>query len=136
MRELRQDFVQAGINVRFITIGSQKKAYAFCDEHNAADLCIGDPDKRSYRAIGLGDFNLLKLFSDPALRARRAENKGAGFRQNWRATKLQDGAQLPGAAIVDASGTIRWIHRGLHPGDLPPMQTMLETALALTDLSL
>lgn len=115
--------------MRFITIGSQAKAQAFCSEHGAADLCIGDSDKNTYRSMGLTNFNLLNLFTDFALRARRAENKAAGFGQNWGATKLQDSAQLPGAAIVDASGTLRWIYRGRHPGDLPPMRTMLETAL-------
>jgi len=114
--------------VRFVTIGSQAKAEAFCGRQGAAALCIGDEDKRTYRAMGLENYNLLKLFSDKALKKRRAENKAAGFSQNWGATKLADGAQLPGAAIIDASGTIRWLHRGAHPGDLPPMREMLEHA--------
>lgn len=91
-------------------------------------MCIGDVDKRTYRAMGLENFNLLKLFSDPALKRRRAENKAAGFSQNWQATKLQDAAQLPGAAIIDATGKICWLHRGAHPGDLPPMGEMLARA--------
>jgi hypothetical protein len=62
------------------------------------------------------------------LKKRRAENAAAGFSQNWGATRLQDGAQLPGAAIVDSTGTIRWIHRGKHPGDLPPVGEMLAKA--------
>ena len=61
-----------------------------------AAYCIGDPDKRTYAAMGLEQYNLLKLFTDPALKKRRAENKAAGYAQNWAATKLQDGAQLPG----------------------------------------
>jgi len=81
--------------------------------------------------MGLEQYNLLKLFTDPALKQRRAENKAAGFSQNWAETKIQDGAQLPGAAIVDASGTIRWVHRGAHPGDLPPMSDMLARAREL-----
>jgi hypothetical protein len=93
-----------------------------------AAYCIGDPDKRTYAAMGLEGFNLLKLFSDPALKKRRAENKAAGFSQNWGATKLRDAAHLPGAAIVDASGIIRWAHHGAHPGDLPPVREMLARA--------
>jgi hypothetical protein len=114
--------------VRFVTIGSQQKAEEFCRLQNAAPLCIGDEDKRTYRAMGLESYNLLKLFTDPALKKRRAENNAAGFSQDWAATKLADGAQLPGAAIVDASATIRWIYRGQHPGDLPPMSEMLQRA--------
>lgn len=119
------------VPVRFVTIGSQAKAAEFCDPLGAAGLCIGDADKRTYRAMGLEQFNLLKLFSTPALTKRRAENKAAGFAQNWKATKIADGAQLPGAAIVDAAGILRWIYRGTHPGDLPPMRDMLARAAEL-----
>jgi hypothetical protein len=128
LREFDQHHPGRAIAVRFITIGSQEKAEAFCALQGEAPLCIGDVDKRTYRAMGLEDYNLLKLFTDPALKKRRAENKAAGFSQNWGATKLTDGAQLPGAALVDASGVIVWLHRGMHPGDLPPMREMLERA--------
>ncbi len=117
--------------MRFIAIGSQSKAEQFCAQHDSADICIGDEDKRTYRAMGLEQYNLMKLFTDPALKRRRAENKAAGFSQNWAETKIRDGAQLPGAAIVDAGGIVRWIHRGAHPGDLPPMSEMLERARKL-----
>lgn len=131
MRELDEKQPGRSVAVRFVTIGSQAKAEEFCAQQNAAPLCIGDEDKRTYRAMGFDNFNLLKLFTDPALRKRRAENKAAGFNQNWAATRIEDGAQLPGAAIVDATGTIRWVHRGAHPGDLPPMADMLERAREL-----
>ena len=128
MRESDKQNPGRRVAVRFVTIGSQAKAEQFCAQQNAAPLCIGDEDRRTYRAMGLENFNLLKLFTDPALKQRRAENKAAGFSQNWGATKLKDSAQLPGAAIVDASGRIRWLHRGAHPGDLPPMEKMLARA--------
>jgi hypothetical protein len=131
LRESGYDPAQSAFSVRFVTIGSQAKAEEFCGQHGMAAYCIGDPDKRTYAAMGLEGFNLLKLFSDPALKTRRAENKAAGFSQNWGATKLRDAAQLPGAAIVDASGIIRWVHRGAHPGDLPPVREMLERARGL-----
>jgi AhpC/TSA antioxidant enzyme len=131
LRESGSDPTQGAFSVRFVTIGSQAKAEEFCGQHGMAAYCIGDVDKRTYAAMGFEAFNLLKLFTDPALKKRRAENKAAGFSQNWGATKLQDGAQLPGAAIVDASGIIRWVHRGAHPGDLPPVDEMLERAREL-----
>jgi hypothetical protein len=126
LREFDEEKHGRRIAVRFITIGSQAKANEFCGQQAAASLCIGDEDKRTYRAMGLESFNLLKLFTDPELKKRRAENKAAGFSQNWGATKIQDSAQLPGAAIIDDSGIIRWLYRGTHPGDLPPMREMLE----------
>jgi AhpC/TSA antioxidant enzyme len=133
LREFDQQHPGRRINVRFITIGSQQKAEEFCELQGAASLCIGDEDKRTYRAMGLENYNLFKLFTDPALKKRRAENKAAGFSQNWGATKLADGAQLPGAAIIDANGAIRWLHRGEHPGDLPPIGEMMKYAAMLGD---
>jgi hypothetical protein len=128
LRELELADPHPDVAVRFITIGSQAKAEAFCGPLGAGVLCIGDVDKHTYRAIGLENYNLLRLLTDPALGKRRAENSKAGFSQNWGATKLKDSAQLPGAALIDSSGAIRWIHRGSHPGDLPPMREMLGVA--------
>jgi hypothetical protein len=125
LREFDEAFDRAGISVRFVVMGTAEEAASFCARFARGAQCIGDPEKRSYKAIGLGDFSLLRLFSDTGLRRRRAENRAAGFRQDWGATKLRNAAQLPGAAFIDKEGIIRWIYRGKHPGDLPPMKEML-----------
>ena len=130
MRELEPDLARAGIAVRFVVIGSLEEAREFCSRFGDASRCLADPSKETYRAMGFEEFNLLRLFSDPALKPRRVENRAAGFRQDWRATKFSNAAQLPGAAAIDADGNIRWLHRGTHPGDLPPMKEMLATAAA------
>lgn len=126
MRELDPAFAALGVAVRFVVIGDREKADQFCGQYGAADRCMADPDKTSYAAMGLENFNLLKLFTDPALKARRKENNAGGFKQNWAATKLKDSAQLPGAALIDRAGIVRWIYRGKHPGDLPAMSAMLD----------
>ena len=128
MRESDYNAEKSSFAVRFVTIGSQEKAQEFCGRQDSAALCVGDETKASYRAMGLENYNLLKLYTDSSLKARQKENAAAGFSQDWRATKMSDGAQLPGAAIVDASGKLAWIYRGAHPGDLPPMSEMLERA--------
>jgi hypothetical protein len=51
-----------------------------------------DPRERTYAVVSLGQFNPLKLFTDPALKTRRAENEAARFSRNWRATKVKDAA--------------------------------------------
>ncbi len=127
MRELDKDFESLGVAVRFVVIGDREKADEFAGPYGMADRCIPDPEKTTYAAMGLERYNLLKLFTDPALKKRRTENNAAGFKQNWGATKLKDSAQLPGAALIDGSGIVRWIYRGVHPGDLPAMAEMLES---------
>ena len=130
MRELAPEFERSGIAVRAITIGSQAKAETFCARHNPDAICIGDADMHTYKAMGLDDFDLTKLKTTPALTVRRAENEAAGFVQDWDETKIEDAAQNPGAAVIDAAGVVRWIHRGVHPGDLPAMKAMLQFAQA------
>jgi AhpC/TSA antioxidant enzyme len=131
LREVDDDFARAGISVRFMTIGSQAKADDYCARHNGGAICIGDPDKHTYAAMGLSDFDLTKLMTTPALLERRNENQAAGFRQDWAATLIWDAAQNPGAAILDRDGVVRWLHRGEHPGDLPPLREMLAQAQAV-----
>lgn len=128
MREFEPLFDEAGINVRFVAIGTPELVQKFCARFGDEQRCIADPDKASYRAMGLEDFNLLHLFTHRALKVRRKENAAAGFRQNWRATRLENAAQLPGAAVIDRDGNIRWLHRGTHPGDLPAIREMYERA--------
>jgi hypothetical protein len=126
LRELDKDFAAIGVSVRAITIGSQEKAEKFCAVHNPQAICIGDVDMHTYKAMGLDDFDLTKLKTTPALTARRAENEAAGFVQNWDETKIEDAAQNPGAALIDREGVLRWVYRGVHPGDLPSIGEMFE----------
>jgi len=128
LHDLDKEFAASGINVRAIAIGSQEKAEKFCAIHNPDAICIGDPDMHTYKAMGLDDFDLTKLKTTPALTARRAENEAAGFVQDWDETKIEDAAQNPGAAVIDENGVIKWIYRGVHPGDLPSLSSMLGAA--------
>jgi hypothetical protein len=128
LREFDRENGGERIAVRFVAIGSQERVERFCGEWGAAELCVGDPHQASYRAMGLRNLNLFKLFTDADLKRRGEENHAAGFRQNWRETRPSDGARLPGAAVIDATGIVRWVRRGKHPGDLLPMAEMLRIA--------
>ncbi|HZZ63876.1 MAG TPA: peroxiredoxin-like family protein [Candidatus Baltobacteraceae bacterium] len=133
MREVERSFESEGITVRFVAIGDPNTVRTFCARFGEETRCIADPDKRTYKAMGLGNYNLLRLFTDGALRVRRNENKTAGFRQNWKATRIENSAQLPGAAFFDRDGVVRWVYRGQHPGDLPPIKQMLGTVTTQVD---
>ena len=126
LRELEPEFEKRGVAVRFIVIGDDAKVSSFCGQHGMADRCLADPDKSTYKAMGFGQYNFLNIFGDKDLGRRHRENRRAGFRQNWGATRIADGTQLPGAAIIDREGNVVWKYAGKHPGDLPPMRDMLE----------
>ena len=125
MREIEAEFEKAGVAVRFVVMAPPHEAARFCARFGEANRCLADPEKRTYEAMGLGRYNLLRLLSDRELRERRAANRAAGFRQDWTATSLRNAVWLPGAALAGASGRILWLYRGRHPGDLPPMAQML-----------
>jgi hypothetical protein len=44
------------------------------------------------------------------------------------APPMNEAAPRPGAAVLDADGVVRWVHRGSHSGDLPPMREMFDRA--------
>ena len=128
MRELDGDFAALGVNVRFFTIATPEEAQQFCAKFGDPSRCLADAEMTTYQAMGLESFTLLGFVLDPELKRRRAANNAAGFAQDWKNTKYKNIRQLPGAALVDRDGEVRWIYRGKHPGDLPPMSEMLEAA--------
>lgn len=92
--------------------------------------CVPDPQKESYRAMGLGKMSLWKVLTSRELWRRRKEAVRQGFGQNWRKTfaRESDGLMLPGVALIAPGGRIRWLHRGEHTGDLPPADVLLAIA--------
>src|SRR5271154_2590221 len=103
----------------------------FCGRLGVASLCIPDPKRESYRAMGLERTNWWSiLFPTAEGRKRRAAAKAAGFPVSLRGTfqEHSDVLQLPGAAFVAQGGRIQWIHRGSSPADLPTPAQLLEIA--------
>ncbi len=130
MREFDEDFSALDVAVRFVGIGDRAKVDEFCGRFNPAARCIADETKASYAAMGFGDYDLSRLQTDPALQIRRKEANASGFRLNMEATIMDDATQLPGAAVIDRDGIVRWIYRGIHPADLPQMRVMFDATRA------
>ena len=130
MRERQSEFERRGVALACVVQGTAAETARFCGRHGVESLCIADPEKESYRALGLGRTSLWKIvFASPEAKRRRAESKAAGCRNNLEGArqKHSDVFQLPGAALVAEGGTILWLHRGEHPGDLPLADELLET---------
>ena len=111
--------------------GDKKEAKEFCGALGAETLCIADPLRRSYQMMGFERAPLTSvLFPSKELKERRREVRAKGFKQDWKNTFRRNGdaLQLPGAALIDRSGIVRWIYRGSHTGDLPPVTTLLSIA--------
>jgi len=100
----------------------------FCGRHGVEAICIPDPERESYRAMGLERTNWRSiLFPKPEGSRRRAAAKAAGCSISWGGTfqKHSDVLQLPGAALVARGGKILWLHRGTATYDLPAPAELL-----------
>jgi hypothetical protein len=129
LRERQSEFERRGVGVACVVQGTAEEAARFCGRHGVESLCIPDPEKESYRALGLGRTSLWKIvFATPEAKRRRAESKAAGCSNNLEGArqKHSDVFQLPGAALVAEGGTLLWLHRGQHTGDLPLVDELLK----------
>lgn len=79
-------------------------------------LVLADPDRRAYRAFGLGRGRFARVWLDPRVWARYLWLILAGARPE---PAHEDPLQLGGDALVDADGRIIWIYRSRGPEDRP-----------------
>jgi len=92
----------------------------WCAQNAGCSTCVPDQKRETYAAIGLGHTTFGDILKpSESLKQRRNEAKTAGVKQNWLRTFApgNDVLQLPGAALVDRDGTIRYIHRGTDTSD-------------------
>jgi hypothetical protein len=130
------DAVRArGAEVVAVAQGTADEAVAFCRAAGVEYPCLGDPGRQSYRAFGLPRVGWRALLLDPeAIRAMREASR-QGFRVSLRGSLMShsDWFQLPGVAIVDRAGVVRYLHRSRHAGDQPAPAELVRVLDALTD---
>ena len=128
LREKRPQFDALGVQVVCVVQGTLDEARKFCARHGMTGDCVPDPEKESYRAMGFTRTTWKDiLFAAGELKRRRNEAKDLGCGVSLEGTfqKHSDVLQLPGAALVDRSGAILWLHHGTHPADMPSMDELL-----------
>lgn len=133
LRETLPEFASRGVRVACVIQGRPEDAERICSRHGIESLCVPDPQKESYRAMGFGRASWRELVFAPAeVRRRWVEARRAGGRVHWSAAfrPESDWLQLPGAALVARGGEILWLHRGADFADLPPARQLLAIAAA------
>src|SRR5262249_50842723 len=101
--------------------GSAAQAQRFCRQLGATYPCLGDPDKGSYRAFGLPRGGWREILFDPMRAGNQAMHKGHRVSIRGSLLRHSDWFQLPGLAVVDRGGIVRYLYRSRHAGDLPPL---------------
>ena len=121
-----------GAQVVAIGQGTAAEASRVCGRIGVDFPCLGDPEKASYRSYGLRRAGWREIILDP-MRQGNAAMK-AGYRVSIAGSLMRhsDWFQLPGVAIVDTAGIVRWLHQAKHSGDIPAPLTVVA---ALTQLA-
>ncbi len=88
-----------------------------------------DPDKQLYRALGIGRIGWDQWLRPSTWRRYVASAVAGGARQG---RLTGDVLQAPGVVILDASHTIRYLHRGRTLADYPPLSEVLGALRSVT----
>ena len=108
-----------GAQVVAIGQGTADEAGRICRQMGVTFPCLGDAEKASYRAYGIRRAGWREIILDPIRDGSQAMM--AGYRVSLRGSLMphSDWFQLPGVAIVDRAGIVRYLHRARHSGDIP-----------------
>lgn len=119
-------FDALGAQIVAIGQGTPTEAAEQCRHLGASFPCLGDPEKESYRAFGLPRGSWKEILVDPILAGNQAVRSAQRVSIRGSLLRQSDWFQLPGVAVVDRSGTLRYLYRSRHSGDLPPVDALLE----------
>lgn len=113
LRDHARALEQAGLSVVVITPDRPSRARTFVEEYRVPFPTLADPERNAYRAYGLTDGSLGQLVN-PRIVARgaRATLNGAFLSRPTSSPR-----QLPGTAIVDVTGRLRYLHHARDASD-------------------
>ncbi len=127
MRRDHGRFEAAGSAIVAVGQGSPDDTARFAADLELPYPVLADPDRVAYRAYGLVTGGLGALAGPAAGRGYlRAVLGGAGGGR-----MVGDARQLPGAFVVDQTGTLRYAHPATHAADTPSAEELLAVVTGL-----
>jgi hypothetical protein len=114
-----------GAELVAVAQGTAAEAERFCRQLGTSYPCLGDPGKDSYRAFGLPRAGWREMILEPMRAGNKALRRGHSVSIRGSLMKHSDWFQLPGVAIVDRAGIVRYLYRSRHAGDLPEISDVL-----------
>jgi len=113
-----------GAQLVAVAQGTAAEADRFCHGLGVTYPCVGDRERASYGAFALPRGGWKEILVDP-LFSRDGLKRLGGASIRGSLAPHSDWFQLPGVAIVDRAGTVRWLHRSRHSADIPPAAAVL-----------
>jgi hypothetical protein len=127
LRETHAEIVSLGAGALAVATGADFQARQLVQDGLPFPALL-DPDKNLYRALEITHIkwdqwfrpSTWRLYFRSLRRARQGRPTG-------------DILQAPGIVILDADGTIRYLHRGTTLGDYPPLSEVLDALRAVVE---
>lgn len=115
-----EELKRRGVQLVAVGQGSEEEAAHYCGRYASGFPCLGDPDRSSYRSLGLARGSWWSTVVKPFVTDTR-ESLRLVRRADLRASQLEatDVLQLGGVAIVDSEGALRFLHVAETPADIP-----------------
>ena len=132
--QFKPDFAARGLSLAVVTHGTPEMAKNFCSERAPGVACFADPDRKAYRAYGLGRASLLQsVFSMRVLRSNKRLFEQKGWKTEFPPAG-QDAFQMSGTFIIGTDGRIRLPYYYDDIADHPSVELLLRGVIG-TDWS-
>ena len=127
-----EEFQRRGVQLVAVGQGTEEEAAHYCGRYSSGFPCLGDPDRSSYRALGLARGEWWSMVIKPFFTDTR-ESLRLIRQADLRASQLDatDVLQLGGVAIVDRDGVLRFLHVAGTPADIPSNEEIFAALDAL-----
>jgi peroxiredoxin len=127
----RVDLEQRGLTLAVITQAPPEAAREFCNQYAPGVFCLADPQRKAYKAYGLGRGNLRQTLLSPKV---WRSNASLSRTKGWK-TELppagQDAMQMSGTFIIGPDGRIRLPYYYDHIADHPPLELLLRGVMGM-----
>ena len=121
----------SGLGLAFVTQGTPEAAKAFCEERAPGQICLADPERKSYRAYGLERATIWQTFLSWRV---WQSNKRLKQERGWN-TELppagQDAMQLAGTFVIGMDGCLRLPYYYDNIADHPPVELLLHGVMGM-----
>jgi peroxiredoxin len=119
-------FQDVGAQVVAVAQGTAQEAEEFRRRLGIPFPCLGDPERESYGSYGLSRGGWKEIVLDLIRTGNLAPSPGKMISVSGSFRPHGDWFQLPGVAIVDRHGKLRYLYRSRHAGDLPPICALVD----------
>jgi peroxiredoxin len=131
LEQLKPELIERGLSLAVITQGKPEETRVFCGERIPEVTCLSDPERKAYRAYGLGRGKLPQtVLSWRVMRSNSRLSKSKGWKPEL-PPEGQDAFQMSGLFIIGPDGRIRLPYYYEDIADHPPVELLLEGVMGM-----